>query len=615
MSKWSLVESSKTKHLAISLPLILILVLSFLILLPLNPAHAVSPSLTKFYANTGFSGTTLTLFGSIVFNPSTDCGGSCVGRAVVISVYELPSTASITSITDSNGVGCSSPANTWSKIARTVSNGNGDESPIASEVWWTLVTCATSNTYWNFVISFSSSCTICQIAFYYSNQGMHPTGQFSGVPVTVSNNAVANTGIPKLNSILNSNKFTFSGSQQYLAFNQLMANQSAGGTYPYLSIASIAPLDTTGMETNNPQGVWYAADAQGVITPAGGSISQSLQMQVTSTGGTSVPNFACGFLGTLSCTTYQLDMLTVIFVQGQIQPPSCQNCGLAGGGTTKLTTTTYSLHMPNETLLYLFDSPVGGALIQNVATEIANYTNVGTGKSADFIYLCIYQLPSGVLQSKTPISSSNPLKQTGCVTINTITTGQQNQNITWSPNVEIPPTTTFAISIMSRYSGLRIWTASDNILLYGDTADYTGTAGVPPLTLSNYFTTTPPIYLYYTGSQSPIITTSAITNTSTITCLSGSTCITSTVFVTQVSTSLIYSMQGSNGAVANIQDITAFLPVWVLPLIMGVLFGVIGLLFGGVVGLGMGVMLGVIPLWFAFLLGLGIVFLLFKRVI
>lgn len=607
----------RDRNILLSTPIILIVLLSFLsIFIPEIPqAHATSLTFTKITSGEGETGSSFTL--SPVFNPHTDCNGSCLGLAVAISIYELPVTASLTSIVDYANSDCGRSANNWAKIARTVSVGSGDKTPFAIEQWWTLVTCASNNTYWNFQFNFAASCNVCAVAIYYSNMPVSYSNQVGSNYLTVSNNALSSITIPFLNGQVSSQKFTFGQGANYIVFNSAQINQS--GTCQCTSAIPNSPLSGIGMFGDNPDGIAVYQDSQAIISANGSVVIQQFSTQFSTNSRTGNPEYGCGFLKTLACTTYQMVMLTSVFITGQIQPPSCQNCGIVGGGTTKGTVgvTLFTHSMPNETILYTADSPVGGVLIANITSEAKEYNNTGTGKNLDFIYTCIYELPSGVLSSAHPISSTNPLKQVWCSLNNQISNGQTNQMIHAYPNIEVPPLTTYAVTLMSRFAGLYLYSTTDNIIMYSDTQDYTGTSGTPPLSLINFVSSTPPVWLNWIGSQSSVMTTSTLTSTSTYTCLSGSSCVTSTttIYVTQVSTSLIYSLSGTAGAVANIQDITLFLPVWVLPLIMGALFGVVGLLFGGVVGVAMGVILGVVPLWFAFLLGLGIVFLLFKRVL
>ena len=531
------------------------------------------------------------------FNPNYGCTSApCNGLEFIITIQSIPD-VSVTSITDDYYP----TPNTYFKAIELSSPYNTD----GLSIWYARAG-STADTDMILTINFATSCTTCVVDLFYSNLPLSFANSFSGVPIRIQYQGNA---VPTLNNNINSNVLTFSGSQQFLVINDIAINGTTD-----ISYTTNPPLVSTRQVTASYLGGlmgWQVS--QTAMTPAGGKLSQSFSTLATST---TTNSYSCGTLGIYKCENWDGAMVTVVFVQATIQPPSCQNCGITGGGGTK-GTTIFSLTMPNETLLYIQDAPVGGAMIQNITTEV-NYTNSGAGKSIDYIYVCIYELPSGTLQGTTAISSSNPLHQSYCTIIHSISTGQTNQFIHWYPNVLVPPSTTFAITIMSRFTGLSLYQDTvDNIVLNGDTADYTGTAGEPPINLSNFFIVNPPIWFFFTGSQTSITTTQnqTIQTITTITCLSGSTCTTATTTVLQTFTSIIYSMQGTAGAVANIQDIIAFLPVWVLPLIMGVLFGVIGLLFGGVVGLGMGIMLGIIPLWFAFLLGLGIVFILFKRVI
>ena len=568
----------------------IILLLSFLVaFIPsIIPKVHATDSLTTTEIGAGF-GSGTSIVASSAYIP-------VAGYTYIVVDSCLPYTAIINSITDTDG-------NTWIRIAREQANfgtGTGASSPI-SEMWYAVqVTNVASNTV---TLTLASSASFCGITLYKVNTPVS-LNAFGGTTSDTHLSAILGT-VPLLNVKLNTNTFQFQSSTSYIVFNYAFSNTTFGTTNfvsfsPYAPLVSSTAPECAGLQNN----IQCGAQETSVVLGSNQVAASSYAVQAKST--TSITN------------TYSYGLITAVFAAFTVNPPSCQNCGISGGGNTKDTTTTFSL-MGNSTYVYLADSPIGGALIQNITTEVSAYTNAGSGKSLDWIYICIYSLPNGVLQSSVPISSSNTLKQQYCQLINTVSTGQTNQFIHVYPNIVISPSTTYGVSIFSRYSGLAIYHTSTTITMYIDTSDYTGTLGIPPTNLGNAVSTNA-LFLVWTGFQSVVSGTGGTTITTTTTvCASGATCtidvatITNTVSV--VSTSLIYSMQGSNGAVANIQDITAFLPVWVLPLIMGVLFGVIGLLFGGVVGLGMGVMLGIIPLWFAFLLGLAITFLLFKRVI
>ena len=585
------------------------MILSFVgvfLTIPINKANAYSPQIFWGAEDTSVSGSNVNW--NTNFAPAgVTCGSapvSCNGLIFAITVQSFPYTA-ITSMTDNVG-GTVSTNDTYIKVACTT----GGVVTAGECIYYTLVNTVHTPTFLHIIISFATACVVCDIDFTYSNQPMALSNSGAVTPYTRLS-ALNSANIPKLYSNVLSNTFTFSGSQQYAVLNAIDVNDTSTSVFvnygvqsPLVTIHSTAPVDGTGS--------WDIASTS--ISPSGSSISYQFNV-IPQTSSVNDKHFTCNTI--YNCTSYYVNMVTAIFVQSTVQPPSCQNCGTVYGGATKATT-TFTLNMANETLLYTGDSPAGGNLIQNVTTEVASYTNGGSGKNLDVIFICIYELPSGTLQGNTPISSSNQLKQTTCATITSISTGQTNQFIHWYPNIEVPPSTTFAISIMSRFAGLSLYQDTIDVLtLYGDTADYVLGSGTPPNFISNFFVATPHIYLVATGSQSSLITTATAITQVTV-CISGGTCTfttaTVTQQVTQTLTSFMYSLVGTNGAVANIQDLTAFIPVWVLPLVMGGLFGVIGLLFGAILGLGMGSVLGIIPLWMSFLLGLGIVFILFKRV-
>lgn len=322
---------------------------------------------------------------------------------------------------------------------------------------------------------------------------------------------------------------------------------------------------------------------------------------------------------TQSAFTYAMGLLVIIFkpyaqTSSTVNGNSCQgsNCSVTGGGSTLDTSSQFSL-TANTTYWYYGTTGIGGLTIQNITSKIASYTNNAVGKALDTYELSIYRMPTGTnIQNYSTIG--NPFSRI-YNTNGSILTGSTNKWLhAGSINIAIPINTSYAISIISKFSGLRLYHTINpsSILLDSTEGTFSGATWSPPFKMTQTNTAPFLVFLEFFGYQNPIFTITTLTTVTHTSCVVGSTCsiFTSTIWQTQTST--INNLQGGGGAMAIMGNLIYYWPVWMLPMFM-IPFGIQGILIGFIFGDIIGGISGIIPLWAAFILGLGTVYLLQRR--
>lgn len=572
-------KGSTQKNRPIGILILVLLGLSFVAIInPILPipqiktANALSPQFILITTSFSVGGTVGVLNN---WNPS-----ALVGDEYIWATTCQPYTASITSITDTTG-------NVWVKIgSMQVAHG------VVSDIWHTTQV-PTGLGAITVTANFAATITFCSLAIYKSNQPVILTQTFS-TQGTFRTSAIIGL-VNKLNIQLIGGTITMSGTNQFVQFNYAFSNTSISGGTNFVTFTPLQPLIVVVPDAlcDGVQNIVQCGTSETVDTPNGGTDTRRPTVTITNS--------------IAATNTWAYGMFSLAFASLVLNPPSCDICSVNGGGTTNSKSTVFSTLTGNASYVYLADSPVGGVTIQNITTEVSSYTNAGAGKQHDFIYLCIYELPT--LISVKPISSTNQLNTKTCLLDPYVSTGQTNQYIHWQPNYKVTPSVTFAWALFSRYSGLNIYTTNTTVTMYLDTADYSGTSGTPPDFLGNANPTTPPLWIPITGLGQQFTKS---TGTFTFTNTNSTQTITTTATTTSLATSYIYSTTTGQDKISVIQDLTTFFPIWLLPLIFSP-FGIQGVLIGSILGVIIGALIGVLPLWVAFLLSLGLVYILFRR--
>ena len=504
----------------------------------------------------------------------------------------LPIPGIISGITDTRG-------NSWTMINRISGGNNGVGTGTSGNVYveselWTATQVSTVTTSNVITITLTTNVVYGAAGLFVSNQPLSKVSQGGASNFQVMSNPLGT--VPTLNTRLTTNDYTFSGNTQFIIFNYDFSSTKFGTTN-FVSSNPTAPL-----VANNPDSVCNGAQQdiqcgsqQTVVTPNSQTIKEHFFVTITATNNPAI--------------TYSYGLLNVVFTTVTIIPPSCQNCPINNGITNSTMSKTLFSITGNTTYIYLADSGRGGTFINNITT-LASYTNAGTGKSADFIYLCVYTLST--LEYQKTVSSTNPLTQKACYLNTLVTTGQINQSIIWIANLNVPANVTFGYSIFSRYSGLTVPETFIPITLYSDSSDYVDSrdVGTPPKLLGNAVSTTP-LWLTLSGYMLPQTTGITVTFTDTNSTSTTTTLSTSTV----VYTTNLYSyrtVSNNQDRVAVFQDVITFFPVWVFPILLSP-FGVQGVLVGATIGVILGGILGIMPMWVAFLLTLGLLYVMWNR--
>jgi hypothetical protein len=174
--------------------------------------------------------------------------------------------------------------------------------------------------------------------------------------------------------------------------------------------------------------------------------------------------------------------------------------------------------------------------------------------------------------------------------------------ISIQPNVNLPYLGQYVFGLSSYHNGIQLYSGNTGLTMWNDTVN-----GYNPITLTTIGTPQAKALCFYSLIALPSIVTTVSGKggaSSTVTIASTT--------ITSISTSYIYTLTGSTGAVALVQDITNYLPIWLFPLLLGAWFGLTGLFMGMIIGVGLGTAFGIVPIWLAFLISLGLLYLMSK---
>lgn len=575
-------KSRLSSYIVISL-----LAFSFFMFVPFPKGYAVNATFVKLFTTSSTLPSTLQVTG---WNPSL-----LVGDTYILTASCQPSSTHIAYITDTTN-------STWIKVGSIQGGtlGGGGVAGVITDMWYTTQVATALNSI-NIVVNFALSEQLCGVTVYNSNV---PLNLIQATSVVGAFRTFATLGNPpRLNTNLYSSTLHLTGIGQDVVFNYIFSNSTSGTNF-----VTFTPNNLINPLVNIFPDAICSGGWQEPIQCQASQITINLSPTTIGayTYGMNIQN------ANAVTNTYSYAMFTVVFNTQVAPPPNCSTCGIGSGGNSgkgiTIDKTTSFSTTGNSTFFYLYDSPVGGALIQNISVKVSSYVNAGVGKSTEDIYLCIYMLLPGQLSNKTAITSTNPLNQVYCQLDTTVKTGATDKYVHVYPNRLIPPNTGFAIAIFSRYSGLRIYAAIVTDALKIDTVDYTGTLGVPPIALSTFSPSSPNIYLTWSGSQTQVISNVTVT----VTAASSTSTVTTTSVSYQVTTLVYNNLKGGTGSIIITQNLVTYWPIWLIPMLF-IPFGIQGILIGFIMSLMLSGMLQIIPLWAAFLMALGIFYLLTKR--
>ena len=290
---------------------------------------------------------------------------------------------------------------------------------------------------------------------------------------------------------------------------------------------------------------------------------------------------------------------------------NCQGACTSGANSSLLYiknigTTLFSLTFQPSTNL-----PTS-AFLNNVTLKVAA-VHINT-LSANFTLLLYYPVnftapASGVnqwtLQQKYNVPISN----------NTVSGTFIHANPQWN----IPAKFNYAVGFMTnanksrgsgaQYSGIALYEASQvGVVQY----TFPNTKVAPPTSFYSTTNQSPRFFMimnfkYPVALVTTTLTTAILTVSATVTTTFGAT--------TQTVTSVSYvtSIDPNASGTIQVQSLITFAPLWILPLVMGGLFGFIGVFVGLILGMIIGVMTNLIPSWVVFLIGLLILFIVIRR--
>lgn len=580
MSKLLKVEAGRMKSLLASIPIIITLILSIISIISFSPiTHATAPT----YSTYNWFGT---ISGSTCYFASMT---GTANKGLLLWVYSYPNTALITSITDTAG-------DIFSQVSY-IATGTSGTSGYEVEVWYVILVSASGAG--TITVNYSPSASQCAFSEAIISQPIGINSFYGGIATGTTNSlqivainvnqqlsftAPANSLV-----LISTNIFSYGLIQSY-ALNPYLLTTSS----PLIwinALGSCANPCTNDVTGALPSGTTtWGFGIQGSYFTTSASLSLTFNYQSAS----AVP----------ASTSFADTVFAIVLSTTSIGAPSCSGytCTITGGGTTRLGTTKTIKH--GVTYFYTSTTPTTGIYLQNVTTLIHDYTNATVGYTTDTYYLVLYTNPT----TGTQINSNNPLTLQLSQPF-TITTGSTNVYAHWYPNLAISPSYTYAIGIISSYKGLTLYKSS-GVTMENDTTDSITSGVMSKITI--YQNNPSPLFLGWYGYLPSQLVSQTFTQLTTYTCVSGSTCITSVSTITQTQTSYLYSLQGSNGAMGIVQDVTAYIPLWIFPLLLGAWFGLVGLFMGLIIGVGMGTAFGIVPTWLAFLIGLGLLYMMSK---
>jgi hypothetical protein len=591
----------QTKSIAPTILVFMILALGFLILIPIPKVKAATPTMS--FIAEGFCGNPCQIseineFGAIGgFNPSTHIGNGLVDEVLCQpggninldpgsqQFNAVIPTFSITSITDNVG-------DVWAGIPLQF---NGGGNSFGEYIWYTNIITTGATTLTITLNTTPGQVNTCVFDLWLITTGIS-VNNYNGVPGFVG----AGTGVFFVGSkTLNLASETVINPTNTINFIVGWTNATGVGTPGFgTTITNISPVTTL-------------RTIAACLNPC---IAADFYYQYISSAFVSGYNVAFAFSSMSPGNKFGVGLSVVSFNLGVTGSSNCSNqsCGVVGGGSTLDSTTSFSL-IANTTYYYTGTTSTGGLTIQNITSKIAAYTNGNSGKSIDTYLLGVYSLNAGSSFPGAVLNSGNPLVR--IFNINgTISTGQTNQFIHGGTlNLVIAPDTTYAVSIISKFSGLSIYhTINSEPMNYTTDGTFSGATWKPPYNIVDKATSPFNLYLFWYGITTPNLLTTTTVTTDLTTCAVSSTCTANTVLVWTTTTSTINNLQGGTGGIAEISNLITYWPIWLLPMFF-IPFGIQGILVGFIFGVIVGGVLGIIPLWAAFVLALLTLYLLSKR--
>lgn len=320
-------------------------------------------------------------------------------------------------------------------------------------------------------------------------------------------------------------------------------------------------------------------------------------------------------------TWYGIYVLVVYLVPTGNQASGCNglSCSTIGGGTT-ISKTTFS-PTANTTYYYVSNSGNGGISITNVTSKVQSYVNAVLGKTNDTVQISLYLSSCSVNGEPETASVNCPYINFGGFSATFyVTNGVTNQWLHALKNttITIPPNSLYVWSIISKFSGLTLYTASNAQPMFNTTEGlFTSTTWKPPtqITLQRPNIKSGVIqdlFLEWFGTQNVSTQTITSTSTSITTITSGQTAVTATSTAIQTVTTQIYSRSSGATSQNDLQDLETFFPIWIFPILFSP-FGIQGVLTGFMMGIVLGALLGIIPLWAAFLMSIGVLYVMIRR--
>lgn len=589
------------KQIIPSLLVLSILALGFLILIPIPKVKATTPTMS--YQATGYCGAPcqtgeINEFGTVnSFSPVAN-----IGNGLVDEIFCYPGgninldpnsqqysaiipTYSITSITDTLG-------DVWSGIPVQFDSEYG----YGEYIWYTNIVSTSATT---MVIDLNTSpgyAGSCVYELYLITTGIS-VNNYNGIPGGIN----SGTGIYHVTA----NHFSLTSQDIINPTNTInfitgwiSPTPTTSATGVSISITNISPVTSLRTEDAGVTPQFYMNSLYQYISSAfvsGYTMLYNL---------TSMPN-GIGYYAGLSVVSFNL---------GATGSSNCSNqsCGVVGGGSTLDSTTSFQL-IANTTYYYTGTTSTGGLTIQNITSKIAAYTNGNSGKSTDTYEIAVYSMNAGSSFPTAVLNSGNPFVRTFNIN-GTIQTGSTNQFIHGGTlNLVIAPDTSYAVSIISKFTGLSIYhTVNSEPMNYTNDGTFSGATWSPPYNIIDKTTSPFNLYLFWYGITTPNLLITTTVTTDLTTCAVSSTCTVNLFTTWTTTTSTINNLQGGTGGEAMISNLVTYWPIWLLPLFFTP-FGIQGVLLGFIFGTLLGALLGVIPLWAAFILVLVTIYLLSKR--
>ena len=138
-----------------------------------------------------------------------------------------------------------------------------------------------------------------------------------------------------------------------------------------------------------------------------------------------------------------------------IIPSPVVNSFTAGGCTQA--TTSHTL-LFNTTTFYLFNSTLAGAAVQSISIDVKS---VITSHATAPIILTVYEIITDG-GNTNPISPTNALIQQSPHILTSLVNNTSNYIVTFNLNLlPILPHTTYALAVISKYDGVKLWDAND----------------------------------------------------------------------------------------------------------------------------------------------------------